>query len=204
MVKKLIAVLLTAALAASFSGCGLTDFTEADATQAGNITEQTIGESEIDIPGETEAILTPTEQASEGKLVKVALYFPKEDNSALMKEERDVRVVGGAILKATVQALIKGPETQGLRNAIPEGTALNGINIKEKVAIVDFSSEFATAEDIAGVMEKLSIVNTLTGITGVEKVRLRINGADMNGSDGTPLGDLSPSELGGDGISIAD
>ena len=202
MIKKLIAALLAAVLTVSLSGCSLTDFTETGGTQADNNTEQTLASNEIESIGEAVVIETPTptQQAVEGKLIKVALYFPNKGNSALMKEERNVRVVNGAILRATVEALIKGPETEGLHNAIPEGTVLNGINIKEKVAIVDFSKEFAAANDIAGVVERLSIVNTLTGITGVEKVRIRIDGKELTGSDGEPLGDLSPAQMDDDGL----
>jgi germination protein M len=199
MKKRLFSILLSAAIVFSLASCSLPSiFTEGETKTggtAGTTTEATVKET----ASGTDALQQETVQTAAGKAVKVVLYFPTEDNSALKKEERELQVVNGAIIKATVEALLKGPVTAGLHNAIPEGTVLNGVNIKNKVAIVDFSKEFETPNDIAGAAERLSVVNTLTGINGVEKVRLRIDGKDMIGPDGKPLGDIGPERLDGSG-----
>lgn len=204
MIKKLITIFLITAVTFSLSACSLLDNTAATKTQENGTTEQTVTanepESSQDAPAANQA--ESTQQVAGGKTIKVTLYFPSEDNSLLKKEERDLQVVNGAILKATVQALLKGPETTGLHNAIPAGTILNGVNIKEKVAIVDFSKEFASANDVAGVVERMSVVNTLTGITGVEKVRIHIDGEELIGPSGKPLGDMSPAKLDENGAPV--
>lgn len=134
-----------------------------------------------------------------GKTIKVSLYFASEGNSALKKENRDVQVIDGAILKACVQALIDGPAAKGLRRTIPEGTTIRGISIKDNVATVDFSGEFAKTNGLDEVTARLSVVNTLTEINGIERVRLRIEGEDMIGPSGLPLGAMSPALLDDDG-----
>ena len=203
MIKKLIILFVLAAVTFSFSACSLLDNVAESKTQTDVTSDPTTNASEPASSNNASAVTQPeTTQLAGGKTVKVMLYFPTVDNSALKKEERALQVVNGAIIKATVEALLKGPETAGLHNAIPEGTSLNGVNIKEKVAIVDFSKEFATANDIAGVVERLSVVNTLTGITGVEKVRIHIDGGELIGPSGMPLGDMSPAKLDENGAPV--
>lgn len=133
------------------------------------------------------------------KTISVVLYFPTKDNSTLKKEERDILVADGAILKACILALAEGPETKGLHNPIPEGTEIRGISIKNKVAVVDLSQEFMHTSGLQEITARMSIVNTLTGISGVEKVRFHIEGEDMIGPSGLPLGDMEPATLDEDG-----
>lgn len=205
MIKKLVIGFLLATVTFSFSACSLLDNVTAPKTQTESNSEQTANTNEPQSSEEASTAAQPeTTQAAGGKNTMVTLYFPTEDNSALKKEEREIQVVNGAILKAMIQALLSGPETTGLHNAIPAGTTLNGVNIKEKVAIVDFSKEFATANDIAGVVERLSVVNTLTSITGVEKVRIHIDGGELIGPSGLALGDMSPAKFDDNGAPISD
>ncbi len=146
----------------------------------------------------------PDEAVTNAKLVKVVLFFATQDNKALKQEEREIQVFDGAILKACVLALQKGPETEGLSNTIPEGTVLRGISLKDKVATVDLSKEFDQVNGVAGIISRLSIVNTLTKISGVEKVRFHIEGNDMIGPSGHLLGDMSPVALNEDGTPVSD
>lgn len=144
----------------------------------------------------------PDEAVKNIKHVKVVLFFASEDNNALKQEEREIEVTNGAILKACILALQQGPETKGLVNTIPEGTVLRGISLKDKVAIVDLSKEFDQSNSTAGIISRLSIVNTLTKISGVEKVRFHIDGEDMAGPDGQLLGDITSVALNEDGTFI--
>jgi len=131
----------------------------------------------------------------ETKMIKVTLYFPTVDNSALKKVEREIPVVNKAILKACILALAEGPDDPALRNPIPAGTEILGITIKNGTAIVDLSEEFLNSSGLDEVTSRLSIVNTLTEIDGVDRVRLRIEGKDIAGPSGKPLGDMRPAVL---------
>ena len=208
--KAAITVILMTLLISLVSACSLPGNSTAagtqneGTTQAGNLQEGSGSASE---GGSDEDLANagtfPDEAATNVKLVKVALFFAAEDNSALKEEEREIQVFDGAILKACMLALQKGPETEGLSNTIPEGTVLKGISIKDKVAIVDLSKEFDQGDGTAGNISRLSVINTLTKINGVEKVRFHIDGDDMTGSDGELLGDLSPAALNEDGIPVS-
>jgi len=130
----------------------------------------------------------------EAKMIKVTLYFPTADNSALRKVEREIPVVEKAVLRACILALAEGPDDPALRNPIPEGTRILGITVRDGTAIVDLSEEFR-GSGLDDVTSRVSIVNTLTEIEGVDRVRLRIDGKDMVGPGGEPLGDMRPAVL---------
>ncbi len=209
--KKVLIFMLLSIFVLSFSACGLLNGSDSEGTQqedtgtavtdekatdnsnTGSVTEGTADEN-----SEEEDV----DSATNEKTIKVSLFFPTNDNSALKIEEREIRVEDGAILKASVLALAEGPKTAGLRNPIPEGTELLGISIKDKVAVVDFSEEFLHTSGLEEVTARLSVVNTLTQINGIEKVRLHIEGEDMIGPSGEPLGDMEPAALNADGTPV--
>lgn len=196
-----IIMLLVAVLLFSVAGCSLLKDNGAKETQAVSTPEESLAAA----PDESTAAETSgsTATQAEGKTISVDLYFPTKDNSAIKKEARDIQVVNGAILRACVQALLEGPRTEGLRKPIPEGTELLGINLKNKVAIVDFSKEYATDGDLSEITERISVINTLTGIQGVEKVKILIEGKDLVGPSGMPLGEMPPAALDADGTPIS-
>ncbi len=207
--KKLITIVLLIILTFSITACGLLDnggakeALETDAPgEAGFTEENTQGDNEgsvaVDDGGE-EVVQDVDTGSANGKMIKVTLYFPTIDNSALKTEEREVLVEEGAILKASILALAEGPNSQLLRKPIPNGTEIRGISMKGGVAIVDLSKEFQNTNGLDEVTSRLSIVNTLTEIEGVNKVRLRIEGEDMIGPSGMPFGDMVPAVLDNEG-----
>lgn len=210
MMRKILASILVFMLLFSFSACSLlngdgaaggtqVDGTAQNGTSASDETGMA-GQDTNTAVNETSASDSQTDSTSAtGKKVKVTLYFASDDNSALKKEERDIQVIDGAILKACILALIDGPATQGFGKTIPEDTVIRGISIKDGVATVDFSKEFLNTNGIGEIAARLSVVNTLTEIKGIEKVHLHIEGADMIGPSGMPLGDMSPALLDADG-----
>lgn len=211
--KKLISIILLAIFTFTFTSCGLLDSGDAkgaletDASGESGFIEENTKNTGDEIADENDRSGEEAQDVdagkANGKLIKVTLYFPTVDNSALKTEEREVLVVEGAILKACILALSEGPESQLLRDPIPGGTVIRGITVKERVAIVDLSREFLNTNGLDEVTSRLSIVNTLTGIEGVDKVRLWIEGEDMIGPSGMPLGDMSPAELDAEGFPVA-
>lgn len=126
----------------------------------------------IDLTAETKAVI---------------LYFTDQEGEQLIAEERQISKVEG-IARATVEALLAGPENGDLQSALPEGTQLMDINIKEDgLAIVDFSKALAENLESSSKKEKLavySIVNTLTQFPTVNRVEIRIDGKTVNSLKG--------------------
>lgn len=105
-----------------------------------------------------------------------------------------------------LEYLVKdGPVTEllpnGFQAVLPAGTEVLGVNIKDGVAIADFSPEFKDyrAEDEEKILQ--AITWTLTQFDNVETVKIRINGheQEMMPVDGTPISDGVSR---GDGINL--
>ena len=98
--------------------------------------------------------------------------------------------------KAVIDELIKGPEDSNLYQTIPPETKLLGIQIKDKIAYVDFSEEIRTKHwggSTGEIMTMGSIVNSLTELEGIEKVLVLIEGETQD----TLVGHLDISEPSG-------
>lgn len=128
---------------------------------------------------------TPQEEISESQIRKtiISLYFKNNETNSIIPEARciDVKELCKEPYKYLIEQLIKGPESDKLSCAIPEGTHINGCTIKENVVYVDLSKEFVeNAKE--GIDEEsiiiYSIVNTLTELNEVSAVRILIEGEE--------------------------
>ncbi|OIJ10612.1 sporulation protein [Anaerobacillus alkalilacustris] len=100
------------------------------------------------------------------------------------------------VAKQALEYLVKdGPVTQFLPNGfqavIPAGTEIYGVNIKDGIAIADFSEQFKEyrPEDELKLLQ--AITWTLTQFDSVEAVKIRINGYDQEVMpvNETPIGE---------------
>lgn len=122
--------------------------------------------------------------------IPVHLYFANEDNTRLKKEIRYIEV--GEAKKGTstlaswiVKELIKGPKTnKALKPTIPEGTELRSpVVIEDGIATVDLTNNFVNKHPGGKEAEQMtifSIVNSLTELKEIQKVRFLINGKKKN------------------------
>ena len=131
----------------------------------------------------------------EEKKVKLKLYFPTTDNDNIVIEERQTEGEDNELIKVAIEALLEGPKSSKLRKPMPEGTKLLGVEKEDNVVVVDFSKEYRNSNDIAELVEWVSVVNTLTELDGVKKVRILVEGEDLIGPSGQPYGELSRVEL---------
>ena len=154
---------------------------------------------------ELEEDLTPTssltideeEAAVLNEKVPVILYFGDEQQTKLIKEIRYVDIKEAkkgaeTLASVMVKELIKGPKAEGLSPLIAEGTSLRApVTITERVATVDFTKEFIDNHPGGKVLAELtvySIVNSLTEMKEIERVKITINGkATKNFKDNVTL-----------------
>jgi germination protein M len=116
----------------------------------------------------------------------IRLYFANEDNTKLRAEIRYIKLTNvgkntGNLATTIVKELIKGPgKGTGLKATIPEDAKLKTpVIIEGRTAIVDFSREFIenhTGEKDAEKLTIYSVVNSLTELEGIEKVKFKIEG----------------------------
>ncbi len=125
--------------------------------------------------------LTGCDKASDSQAgtETVTFYFADKDAMYLVPETRTVDKKGGTLEAAVMEELLKGPQKEGSVPTIPEGTRVLSVTVENGVAYVDFSKEFQTKHpggSAGEIMTIYSVVNTLTGLPGVEKVQFLLEG----------------------------
>lgn len=126
------------------------------------------------------------------KPVKLNLYYNNKDNSKIITEQREVEITEDkSVAQVAMEELLKGPSNPELISNIPKNTKLLNIDIKDETAVVNLSNHFknfpdSTAERFA----IISIVNTLTGLPGIDKVRILIEGENLTALSGKPYDTL--------------
>jgi germination protein M len=99
-----------------------------------------------------------------------------------------------AIARAAMNALLAGPTaaetSRAISTAVPDGSQLLGLSIKDGIATVDLSSEFESGGGSASVLTRLGqVVYTLTQFPTVKSVVFQIEGQTRSvfGSEGVVL-----------------
>lgn len=195
--RALAALLLSVALLSACGGPGR----EASGAPSGTAAS---GE-----PATTPATTDPTASASASatatpREVHAAVYFLHQGKLSAAPRT----VTGPATAAAALRALLAGPNGYERRHdratAIPSGTTLRSLAVRDRVATVDLSGRYDDASGTPVESRLAQVVFTATGFPGVEKVRFRVDGAPPAGlgtaATGRPLAradfeELSPAVL---------
>lgn len=111
----------------------------------------------------------------------VSLYFPAKENNQLNPEARlvDIKEIINNPYEKLVELLIEGPKNEKNQKVIPENTKINKTYLEEDCVVLDLSNEFLNykKEDKKEKDNIInSIVNTLTELSEVNKVKILIEG----------------------------
>lgn len=123
---------------------------------------------------------TPQEEIAENqeRQTIVSLYFPSKETNELKPEARliDIKELINQPYEKLINLLIEGPKNEKSKKIIPENTKLNKYFFEGDCITLDFSNEFLNfaKEDKDNLIN--SIVNTLTELTEVNRVRFLIDG----------------------------
>jgi len=118
------------------------------------------------------------------QMLEVILYFATEDGRYLATEEREIENCSDeeACLRATVQALLRGPSGE-LVPVLPAQAALRAISVEDGTAIVDFSNELVVAHPGGSMSELFSVyalANTLAvNFPHIRQVRILVEGEEV-------------------------
>lgn len=111
------------------------------------------------------------------------VYYPLADGSRLYPLTRPIAQRLRTQPRALMRELMKAPTEPGLAPALPEGISdadILGLQIQDDTALLNVSSAFADAcRDMTAQQERnmiYAIVNTLTEIEGVTRVRIFVQG----------------------------
>ncbi|MEE4275692.1 MAG: GerMN domain-containing protein, partial [Thermoleophilia bacterium] len=119
----------------------------------------------------------PTDEPS-GETVTVLVYFLSGEK--LATAERTLPATQ-AVARAAMDALCGGPNdyerAAGLSSSVPKGTEVLGISVKDKVATVDLSGEYASGGGSLSMMTRVAqVVYTLTQFDTIRAVRFHLDG----------------------------
>jgi germination protein M len=117
----------------------------------------------------------------------VTIYFPSAEGEGLAAEQREIVDTKGAADRGAqiVAALIEGPQTEASLPAVPAGTTLRRLWVREDgTAYADFSEELASGESGGSADELLtvySIVDSLTSnIPEIHRVGILVAGRELD------------------------
>ena len=116
-------------------------------------------------------------------LVNIIIYFPNENATALLPEVRNIKSGSNDVLIDALNDLLIGTKQNGSVNIIPKGTKLYGLEVKNKIAYVNFSKEFVKNFNGGSTGEIFlvgSIVNTLTEFPQVTSVVFMVDGKPID------------------------
>jgi len=113
----------------------------------------------------------------------LTLYFSNKDGDALIAETRDVHYSSNMSLeKVIMEQLLDGPDTEGLKSAIPSGTKLVSVSTVDGTCYVNLDSNFKNQDyAIKEAIVIYSIVNSLSEQAAISQVQISING-DTSGA----------------------
>ncbi|HSV32467.1 MAG TPA: GerMN domain-containing protein [Atribacteraceae bacterium] len=132
------------------------------------------------LTGETIPTPTPPTPAEEEEMLEVVLYFANDQFTALVGERREV-VNEDKLFENVIHELLAGPHDTSLFNPIPATVTLNGVFAEGGTVYTDLSRDMIDGQMGGASQELLSIfciVNTLTGLTGVDRVKILIDGKE--------------------------
>lgn len=124
-------------------------------------------------------IENPGEQINSIQNTSLTLYFSNEEGNGLVKETReDVYYSGNISLeKLIMEQLLGGPQMEGAKSAIPEGTKLLTVSVVEGVCYVSLDDTFRNQDyKVNEAVVIYSIVNSLTELPTISKVQISVKG----------------------------
>ncbi len=138
--------------------------------------------------------LRPTPPTPAPTETRVLAYFTRGEKVGVAARFVRVEPTTTALARAAMQALVAGPSDEerqfGLGTAIPQGTRVNGVTIRDKVATVDLSPEFASGGGSLSMLLRVAqVVCTLTQFDDIERVAFALDG------EGVPA-------IGGEGVIV--
>ena len=110
---------------------------------------------------------------------ELTLYFANAEGDKLVEEKREVmRNINTSVEKLIVEQLIEGPEQEGHYATIPKDVKLLNVSVNESVCSINLDSTFLSSTlEVREYIPIYSIVNSLSELSTVSRVQIRINGS---------------------------
>ena len=108
----------------------------------------------------------------------LTLYFANRRGDALIAETKNVHYSSNMSMeKVIMEQLLDGPDTEGLKSAIPSGTRLVSVSTVDGICYVNLDATFKNQD--YSILEPIviySIVNSLSEMSTISQVQISVNG----------------------------
>lgn len=120
----------------------------------------------------------PGQQINSKQQTTLTLYFASKAGSELVRENRVVRYSSNISMeKLVMEQLFEGPKNADCQATIPVGTKLIKVSVVDGICYVNMDETFLNQNmEITEEVVLYSIVDSLTALSGVDKVQISING----------------------------
>lgn len=174
--KKYIILLLVLVLSISFVGCNQdTGPEENNVPENSDSQEPSDSEKSQDNTNDTEKNETEDEEANK-KEQEFSLYFSDNQALNLVVEKRNISYKKGKEVEALINELKKGPKEENNIRTIPEEVKILDVNVNDKIAEVNISSENLNGGSTEETFLISSIVKTLVQLDSINKVQFYVDG----------------------------
>lgn len=175
-VASFLIVALVSLLAILVTGCEK----EAQRSASGGGTQKynVATEDADEVKDEAEAAKNKAASDTSAQAVDIVAYFSDDQAEFLVAETRHVASTDNLAM-AAIEELIKGPQEKSHYATIPSETSVLGIEIKDRIAYVNFSKELIDKHwggSAGELMTITSIVSTLTEFDDIQKVQILVEG----------------------------
>ncbi len=111
---------------------------------------------------------------------EMTLYFANEAGDMLLPEKREVmRSTNTSVEKLIVEQLIEGPKNTGRYATLPKDVKLLNVSVNESVCSINLDAAFLNSTlEVKEYIPIYSIVNSLSELSTVSRVQIRINGSE--------------------------
>ncbi len=111
---------------------------------------------------------------------EMTLYFANAAGDMLLSEKREVmRSTNTSVEKLIVEQLIEGPKVTGRYATMPKDVKLLSVSVNETVCSINLDASFLNNTlDVKEYIPIYSIVNSLSELSTVSRVQIRINGSE--------------------------
>ncbi len=113
------------------------------------------------------------------EMTELTLYFTDRNGELLYPEKREVmHNINTSVERVVLEELISGPESPGLSATLDAQTRLLNVSVNENVCYLNFNAAFLdNTLEVKDDIPIYSIVNSLSELSGINKVQITVNGS---------------------------
>lgn len=112
-----------------------------------------------------------------------------------IKVDLEDNAPGESKMYAVVDALAKGPESSSLQGNVPSELKVKDMKLKDKVAFINFTSEYKELSIADQMMIRASLVYSLTELDFVTGIEFLVENEPLTKSDGEKVGRLKRENI---------